>query len=255
LKIKEWFMILVIPALQLIDGVCSLFIKGEEGTESLYSRLSENPIELCKLWRRENAKTIHITDYDSNYSTSYSNLDSIIYLADAIDIPFQVLAKFRSIKECEYLLNNGIYRIAFGELSFADPKGVAKLIEKYSPSRVVGYIQTRFGKVNFSQMTNAFTAIEFINYLKELGFKRIIYKEEEWLNKSKGVDFEILNKIGMESKIRVTLFEGITEARQMWQLNESVKYGIDSIVMGQALYDNNFPCQKVWRLIEADLEK
>jgi phosphoribosylformimino-5-aminoimidazole carboxamide ribonucleotide (ProFAR) isomerase len=58
-------MILVIPAIDLRNGKSVHMIQGEEGTESLYRGMSQNPLELSKLWRRENAKTIHINDLDS----------------------------------------------------------------------------------------------------------------------------------------------------------------------------------------------
>jgi phosphoribosylformimino-5-aminoimidazole carboxamide ribotide isomerase len=247
-------MILIIPALQLIDGHCSLFIKGEHGTENLYNRLSDRPAELCTLWRKENAKTIHITDYDSNYSTHFSNFDSIIYLAESVDIPFQVLANFRSKKECEYLLDNGIYRIAFGELALSYPDDVRDLIKKYSASKIIAYIETKNCKVNFSQHINAMDCHELITYFKELGFQRLILKEDTWLHSPKGFDEEKLKSLAEFSGMRITLFEGVTSPEQLWKLNELSKYGIDSVIMGQALYENNFPCQKIWRLIEADLE-
>lgn len=248
-------MILIIPALQLIDGHCSLFVKGEAGTKSLYHRLSDRPAELCSLWRRENAKTIHITDYDSNYTKIFSNLDSIIFLADTVDIPFQVLANMRSVKECRYLLDNGIYRIAFGQLMLTDPEGVKELVKEYTPSRVVGYVETINGKVKFAEFKNVCKDVEFIEEIKELGVQRIIYKDETWLNKDVGVNFDKLKQIGSDTKTRITVFEGVTRPAQLWRLNETFKYGVDSLVIGKALYENNFPCQKIWRMIEAELEK
>jgi phosphoribosylformimino-5-aminoimidazole carboxamide ribotide isomerase len=182
-------------------------------------------------------------------------LDSIIYLAESVDIPFQVLANFRSIKECEYLLDNGIYRIAFGELALSYPDEVKKMIKNYSSSKIIAYIETKNCKVNFSQHTNVMDCHDLIDYFYELGFQRLIIKEDEWLYSSKGFDEEKLKLIAEFSKMRITLFEGITNPEQLWKLNELSKYGIDSVIMGQALYENNFPCQKIWRLIEADLEK
>ena len=248
-------MLLVIPALQLIDGHCSLTINGEKGTESLYAGLSERPSELCRLWRRENAKTIHITDYDSFYSKADSNVDSIILLAESVDIPFQVLANFRSVEECEYLLDNGIYRIILGELTLIDPEGSSRLIEKYSTSRVVGYVDSRKGNVSFDRFRKTFLELEFTQYLKGVGFKRILYKEEDWLNEEKGVNIDKLVKIAIECEMKITLFDAVCNAEQLWALNELIKYGIDSLVIGQALYNNNFPCQKIWRMIESDLER
>jgi phosphoribosylformimino-5-aminoimidazole carboxamide ribotide isomerase len=47
---------------------------------------------------------------------------------------------------------------------------------------------------------------------------------------------------------------GIGGPEQLWALQELKSIGIDSVVIGRALYENKFPCQGMWRSIEAKLE-
>ena len=50
-------MILIIPAIQIKDGKCLYKVKTLDGTEC-----SDDPVDMAKLWRTENAKSLHVTD-------------------------------------------------------------------------------------------------------------------------------------------------------------------------------------------------
>ena len=93
-------MLLVIPSLALHNGKCTFFVKGEEGTEQTYIHYSDQPEKLCRLLRRENAKTIHITDLDVLFGgRNESNLEQILSLSKSVDIPIQILSEFNSTEE------------------------------------------------------------------------------------------------------------------------------------------------------------
>jgi phosphoribosylformimino-5-aminoimidazole carboxamide ribotide isomerase len=36
-------------------------------------------------------------------------------------------------------------------------------------------------------------------------------------------------------------------------LQALIPIGIDSVIIGRALYENRFPCQKLWRLAESGI--
>jgi phosphoribosylformimino-5-aminoimidazole carboxamide ribonucleotide (ProFAR) isomerase len=37
-------------------------------------------------------------------------------------------------------------------------------------------------------------------------------------------------------------------------MNDFDGFGIDSVIIGKPLYENSFSCQKIWRLIESDID-
>ncbi len=247
-------MLLIIPAIELVEGKCAVKIKSDDGTSFFYERLTRRPEELCMLWRRENAKTLHITDLDSNYRKDYNNFDAIIFLSEAIEIPFQALARFQSVKECEYLLDSGVYRIAFAELLIADPRGIKYLVEKYGPSRIVLFVSANNRMANFSSFRNYCSDIELVKEAAALGVKRIIYGDEGWEKSGSGVNIETIKDVYEKTKVKITVFGGVPNSEKLIELNDAAKYGVDSVVIGKALYDNVFSCQKIWRKAESALD-
>lgn len=67
-------MILVIPAIDLRQGKCVRLIKGEAGTEKIYS---DDPVKMAIIWRGENFKALHVVDLDGAFEGKLSNLDCL----------------------------------------------------------------------------------------------------------------------------------------------------------------------------------
>ncbi|MFW5701417.1 MAG: HisA/HisF-related TIM barrel protein [Bacteroidota bacterium] len=248
-------MILAIPSIELKEGLCTQCIIGEQGTEELYRRFSSDPLSLCRLWRRENARTIHIIDSDSfDQEESYVNKNAVIYISQELDIPIQFYANFKKVDECRMFLDNGLFRLAIGELMFTDPEGVRQLIEDYTPSRVAFAIQASDGFEEFPTLSRRVSIFEFLSQIREVGGDRIIYHEKQWSG-LRGIDFERLTSFAISTDIKITLDRGVRNAEDLWKLNSMSRFGVDSVILGHTLYQNAFPCQKIWREIEAKLEK
>ncbi|MFH1051761.1 MAG: HisA/HisF-related TIM barrel protein [bacterium] len=244
-------MVLVIPELRLLEGRCLLHIKGEKDTEQLYSRFAEEPSQLCCLLRRENAKSIHITIDDELLSEE--DIKQIVNLASSVDIPIQVSANFRDLEQCEYLLNNGVFRIFLCLLNHYKSYKISDLIKKFTPSRISAKMEIQGGEL-FCNKPHDISQEDFIHQLKEIGFQRILYIDRDVLKNKQSYNFESLIYLISNLKMKITLYDGIINAVELMKLNDYIKYGIDSVILGEALYNNYFPCQKIWRMAEAELE-
>jgi len=98
---------LIIPSFELENGICSWCIQGEPGTEELYENLQRRPDELIKLLRRENFKALHILDKDSLIHGKEIDFNLIRKITDAVDIPVELHADFKSSMTVKLLLKQG----------------------------------------------------------------------------------------------------------------------------------------------------
>ena len=236
-------MILVIPEILIINGKCAFCIEGEEGTEKVYSDFAENPDKLCTLFRRENAKSLHVSDMDS-FESGPENRDDIVKFTQSVDIPISYYRKFKDKNECEYYLNNGIYRTVLSSDSDLSFDEIKELTNKYTPSRIIYYLKSANGSINEDE--------NLFQNLTDSGINRL------QINNDSGSfsDETILQNLPfLKNKFRITLYGGVDSYKALAALLNLNHYGIDSVIIGKPLYENKFPCQKIWRLIEAELEK
>ncbi len=249
-------MLLVIPAVSMHDGKCHFLVKGERGTKEMYLKYSDKPELLCKLWRRENAKTIHITDFDSlKNEDNKLNIEKAVEISDSLDIPVQLLSEFKSIENCFMLLDRGIYRLILYDFAVNHQEDTRELLKYYTSSHIAFFVNVLNGKIRFLKSPQIFTDNDYIDYLLELGASRIIFRDEARFGTTEGPDMAAIERICNSTNLKITIYGTVTNPQQLWELQKYESLGLDSVIIDKPLYQNAFPCQKIWRLIEAELEE
>ena len=246
-------MMLVIPGLELKSGKSPLCIEGLTGTGSLYEHLAQMPDELCRLLRRENAKSIHVTDDDSfENETNDLNFETFKHLAHSVDIPVEIYANYKSIQDCRKTLENGAYRIIINDLTYLEPNDIKVLIKEFTPSRIAFMIDTGLKHVKINQ-TDEIEMNDYLELVLDLSGSRILLKPNNG-DQSLSEYLEGFSHLGKENAFKKTIYGGINNVQQLWETATLSKFGVDSAVIFEALYENKFPCQQIWRLAEAELE-
>ena len=248
-------MILVIPSIELSNGICCDIIHGEVGTESLYDKFFRNPCELIKLWRRENAKSVHISDLDSfTMESAEVNINGIIYLTEMTDIPITLAHNFKDIELCNIFLTAGVYRIFISKLFLSNAYEIQQLCEKYTASRICAFIETDGIYAYYNNNTLRILLSDLLPIIKSTGVNRILYKNIKRRMSVSDSEIEELKDIYNRYKLRITIDGGVNCTNDLLRINSYAQPAVDSIIIGTPFYNNRFPCQKIWRKVEADLE-
>lgn len=249
-------MILVIPAIELCHGRCARAVSGKPGTEHLYSVYAESPEKFSSLLRRENAKSIHVTDRDAlETGDTTVNRDKILGLVRSVDIPVALVSDFSTPDDVRFWLENGVYRVVLGKVARLYPTEIQNLIEEFTPSRVVFGIVSHHGWCMHHGSLPAMRDVDFARFVESLGAKRLVFTDASWEGTMCGPNIEELLEIAHASHMKITAAGGVANVQQLWDLQSHERDGIDSVVIGRALYENKFPCQKIWREAEAELEE
>ncbi len=248
-------MLLIIPAIDLTGGQALRCIRGVPGTEELYSQISEQPVELAQLWRRENAKCLHVTDVDSWMGQSSDVNDrTVVQMQRSVDVPVQYVTRRNTVDAYRLLLEQGVYRVALNVVVWTDPEGVRQLLQQYGPSRVIFGIRAHDGKIELGDGAGTVSDEDFIRRVESLGGKRLLYTEVDWEGNLTGEDLATIRRVAAVAPLRMTMAGGIASPQQLWSLQQDVPRNVDSVVIGRAMYENRFPCQGMWRDIEAQVE-
>ena len=248
-------MLLIIPSIDLSNAHALRCVVGTPGTEALYSEISDHPVELAQRWRRENAKCIHVTDTDSlKGANCIANLAMAIELQKAIDIPVQFLTWQPTVDDYRRLLDAGVYRVGLSSVAYTDPDGVRRLVDDFGASRVIFAVRAHNGDVDCGPRVGMIADEEYIRTVYELGGRRTVYTEVDWEGNLTGEDLKVITRIASVAPMKFTMAGGIASPQHLWTLQDSVPRNVDSVVIGRAMYENRFPCQNIWRNIEAKLE-
>ena len=241
-------MLLIIPAIEIRGGRCVQMVRGEEGFT-----YSDDPVEMARLWRKENAKSLHVTDVDGAIEGRLKNSDVVRKMVGTVDIPVQLGGGLRSLEAISEAFAMGVYRVLISTMVIDDPELAKKAIETYGPTKIVLGIDALDGIVATHgwKHSSGLTAVSVALNAKALGFRRIVYTDIRVDGTMRGVNLTLLRQLGETTGMKVTAAGGIGGVDDLLKVQELEPYGIDSAVIGRALYENRFSCQGLWRRCEA----
>jgi phosphoribosylformimino-5-aminoimidazole carboxamide ribotide isomerase len=245
-------MTLVIPAIDLRDGRCVQLHQGDYDEETVYF---DDPVKMAKLWRVQNARTLHVVDLDAARGEGDDNRPVIGDICDALDIPVQLGGGIRSMEQIEAALDMGVYRVILGTAAVKNPDLVEAAIDKFSCRRVVVGIDARDGEVRVQGWTegSGLDAVEFAQEMETRGVRRIIYTDISRDGTMSGPNVEAYREMGTAlSEARITASGGVGGYDDLLSIQTLQPYGVDSVIVGTALYENRFPCQQFWAWHEKD---
>ncbi len=240
-------MLLVIPSIEISNRQCVYQVEEASGKLTNFT-----PIEIAKLWRRENAKMLHITDLDGVRRGIPVNIDIVSRIAKAVDVPIELGGGIRTFDTVKYALEIGVYRVVIGTMLIEKPEIAEQCIDTFGANRVILGIDAK----NFRTMFNGgkdsgMTSMSVALNAKQLGFRRIIYTDILTTDEHRIPNFDGLKLLGQKTGMRITSSGGISSLEDLLKIQELEPFGIDSVIIGKALYENKFPCQMLWRICEA----
>ena len=240
---------LVIPAIDIRAGRCVRLHQGDYEEEKVYF---DDPVKMAKLWRVQNARLLHIVDLDAARKGSNGHGDNrqvISDICDALDIPVQLGGGIRTIEDIEAALELGVYRVVIGTAAARNPEMVSEALRHFDDCRIVVGIDARDGEVRVEGWTegSGVDAVDMALDMEKRGCRRIVYTDISRDGTLQGLNLEAYRMLGERlSHMQVTASGGVSGFRDLMDLKELRPLGIDSVIIGKALYENQFPCQRFW---------
>ncbi|MCX7767061.1 MAG: HisA/HisF-related TIM barrel protein, partial [Candidatus Sumerlaeia bacterium] len=78
---------LVIPAIDIMDGMCVRLEQGDPGRRKVYSL---QPVEVAKQWVAAGARRLHLVDLDGAFSGELKNLKTIMAIREAVTVELEL---------------------------------------------------------------------------------------------------------------------------------------------------------------------
>ena len=239
-------MPLLIPAIDIRDGRCVRLHQGSYDDETVYF---DDPVNMAKLWRVQNAQTLHVVDLDAARGEGEHNRGVIGEMCEALDIPIQLGGGIRSMEQIEAALDMGVYRVILGTAAVRNPDFVEEAVNAFSAQRVVVSIDARDGEVRVQGWTegSGLDAVEFAQEMERRGVRRIVYTDISRDGTMEGPNIPAYRTLGRHlSEAKITASGGVGDYEDLLDVQTLQPYGVDSVIVGTALYENRFPCQQFW---------
>jgi phosphoribosylformimino-5-aminoimidazole carboxamide ribotide isomerase len=234
---------IIIPAIDLRGGRCVRLTQGQASAETVYS---ENPVVIAKRWYDEGAEMLHIVNLDAALNKDDTeNLKALERILYEVNIPVQFGGGVRSLDDVRRLDELGATRIVIGTTAIENPVLLTHIVDEFGSTVVVG-IDAREGKValrGWEKLSNV-NAIDFAQKIAEMGVERLVYTDIARDGMLSGINIEATKEIAEASGLKVTASGGVASLDDIYALKELEQYGVDSVIIGKALYEGVFTLEE-----------
>ncbi len=235
---------LVIPAIDLKDGLCVRLLQGRKDVVTTYSN---DPASTAKMWESCGAKLLHVVDLDGAFTGSQKNLDAIMKIRESVSMDMEVGGGIRDLKKIDDLVNTGINRIILGTAVVENPALLKGACDKY-PGRILVGIDAKGGKVavkGWVEVTSA-DAKELAKDVEQKGAAGIIYTDISRDGMLTGPNVSAMKEMVETVNIPVIASGGVSSIDDIKALKE-IK-GLWGVITGKAIYSGAVDLREAIRI-------
>ena len=241
-------MILPIPAIDLLQGTCVRLLKGQYDQVTAYD---DNPVGMALHWESLGAQRLHIVDLDAARSGgSVNNTDLIAKMCEAIAIPVQTGGGLRTLEDIDRALGSGANCAIIGTAAVLNPDLLATAVRKFGPDHIAAGIDAKDNKVRIQGWTegSALDAVELARDMERRGVRRIIYTDIDRDGALQGPNIKAYESLGRAlAQCKITASGGVAALSDLEALAPLAAVGVDSVIIGRALYENTVDPNLLWR--------
>ena len=248
----------IYPAIDLRRGRCVRLRQGDPNAETVFS---EDPARMAQHWRDLGAEWLHVVNLDGAFSgaTDFQpgvrrlpsdgqlqaeglpvNLNRLQQIRNAVELPIQFAGGLRSLSDIELAFSLGADRVALGTAAVRDPDLVHNAIARWGASRIVVGLDAKDGKVATHgwQTVSQLTAVELGHRMAAIGVERVLFTDISRDGMLSGVNVRATSELADLTGLRVIASGGVAGIDDIRALKRHEHYGLDGVIVGQALYTN-----------------
>jgi phosphoribosylformimino-5-aminoimidazole carboxamide ribotide isomerase len=245
--------LLVIPSIDIKNGKTVRVVQGIPELDC--KEYGSDPVEMAKIWRAENAKLLHIVDFDGAWEHSKKNYKIVEEICSSVIIPIEFAGGIRNLDDAKQIMNTGISRLVISTMALEDPVEFKKVFEMFGPKKIVTSLDV-LGEELITRGRQRNTGIsykEFVKNMVNIGIERFIVTDVERNGMLQGPNIELTKKVALLSERKVTHSGGVSNKDELIEIQKLLDLGVDSAIVGRAFYENRFPCQRLWRVAESGI--
>jgi phosphoribosylformimino-5-aminoimidazole carboxamide ribotide isomerase len=244
--------LLVIPSIDIQNGKTVRVVQGIP--ELNCHAYGSDPVEMAQIWRAENVKMLHIVDFDGASEHSRKNFKIIEEICSSVIIPVEFAGGIRTLDDVKAIMDLGISRLVLGTMSIENRDEFIKVFNLLGPQKIAVGLDIIDDEIIIKgrQTKTGLNYAEFAREIAAIGVERFIVTDVTRNGILAGPNLSLCLEVAKITKGKITVSGGIRNKDELMDIQKVMHLGIDSVIVGRALYENKFPCQKLWRVAERE---
>lgn len=233
----------LLPAVDVVDGQAVRLDKGEAGTEKSYGA----PREAAEKWQAQGAEWLHFVDLDAAFNRG-SNYELMAEITSSLDIQVELTGGIRDDESLARVLATGARRVNIGTAALENPEWIEKVLAEHVDKIAVD-LAVRLEDGEWRTRGNGWVSDggdlwEVLERLDAAGCTRFVVTDVSKDGTLEGPNVQLLREVAAATDAKVTASGGISTLDDLRELALYENQGIDSAIIGKALYEGRFSLEE-----------
>jgi phosphoribosylformimino-5-aminoimidazole carboxamide ribotide isomerase len=228
---------LIIPAIDLKDGLC---VRLEQGRMESATVFSKEPAKAAAQWADKGARRLHVVDLNGAMAGKPRNESAIKAIIAAVDsdIPVQLGGGIRDLDTIERYLDDGVSFIVIGTAAVKNPGFLHEACDAF-PGHIIVGLDAKDGKVatdGWSKLTGH-DVVDLAKRFQDYGVEAVIYTDIGRDGMMTGVNIEATVRLAQALTVPVIASGGLSNLDDLRRLLAVESEGITGCITGRAIYE------------------
>jgi len=226
---------LIIPAIDVIDGKCVRLTQGDYSQQKTYN---EHPLEVAKAFEAAGLTHLHIVDLDGARAKHIVNYKVLEKLATQTQLKIDFGGGLKSDKDIYIAFESGAQQVTGGTIAVKNPETFTGWIEKYGGEKIILGADVKERKIATQgwEETSEFDILEFIERYQQKGIQSVICTDIAKDGMLAGAANDLYEElIDHFPKLKIIASGGVSGLEDLEKLAEIGCYGA---IVGKAIYEN-----------------
>ncbi len=225
---------LIIPAIDLIEGKCVRLTQGDYSQKTIYN---ENPVEVAKEFEDAGLTHLHLVDLDGAKAKRVINWKVLERIATQTKLNIDFGGGVQSDDDLKTVFESGAKQVTGGSIAVKNPELFENWLKTYGSERLILGADARNERVAVSGWEEG-TAIWVYDFVEEWVEKGVSYTVSTDVAKDgllQGPSFDLYKNLQERCpNLQIVASGGVSNMSDLERLSEMNLYGV---IVGKAIYE------------------
>jgi phosphoribosylformimino-5-aminoimidazole carboxamide ribotide isomerase len=233
---------LIIPAIDIIDGKCVRLTQGDYGKMKVYR---EDPLEVAKEFEDADLEYLHLVDLDGAKKGEVVNWKVIQKIQENTALQVDFGGGVKTEEEVRNLLDFGINQINIGSLAVKEPEKFMGWLKKFGSENFILSADVKGENVSINGWLEAtdFRLFDLVSQFAGHGLEYLCVTDIATDGMMKGPNFGLYKKIKSKfPDLKIIASGGVSSLDDLKEL----KYlNIHGVIIGKAIYEGKIKLEQL----------
>ena len=233
---------IIIPAIDIIDGQCVRLTKGVYDTKIVYS---DSPVDVAKRYEGAGLTHLHVVDLDGARAKHIVNAKVLEDIATQTNLQVDFGGGIKSELDLQTAFDCGATQVTLGSIAVIEPQLVLEWLDQYGADQLIlgADVKNRRIVTHGWEQDSGIDLLDFVKDFTKKGFSNVLCTDvaKDGMLEGPSLDLylEMLNKV---EGLSLIASGGVSNMDDLYACN---KIGCSAAVVGKAIYEGKIKLKEL----------